>query len=420
MNVSVKLLPKQLQFLTSPKRFVLYSGGRGSGKSRSLAYAAFRDACNEFNEVLVVRKALTDLKSSTLMSLIGGEDPVIPVEAMEYHNKTEGIIKIKGGGIIRYRGLDRSTSVRSMNNGLICIDEVIEFSEREYEELLYSLRNKAGSLKVYMATNPGLPSPENFLYRKFFIEKNDDHEVITTSSYDNHHLPSQFFDMFKHMNEDRKKQMVDGLWVALDNVVFPEFSRQKHTKCLEKDGFEEYILGIDWGQSHPVALLLCGVYHNKIHVLKEFVQKDILIDKLRAIIKETWNKYSNLTIIYDPSAKVIANDLANIGITLKKANNDVAVGINRIHNRLGNGDLVIDESCENLIREFENYCYKEGTEIPKKIGDDCLDVIRYVCNELDDATGTFIYPQVFESKEVERPEDEEELWVSNDRYTEAN
>jgi len=412
ITLKPKLLEKQHRFLHSDKRFLLYSGGRGSGKSRSLAYAAFRDACNPFNEVLVVRKQLTDLKSSTLMSLIGGENPVIPVKAQEYHNKTEGIIKIKGGGIIRYRGLDRSTSVRSMNNGCICIDEVTEFTEREYEELLYSLRNKAGSLKVYMATNPGLPSPDNFLYRKFFIEHNDDHEVITTSSYDNHHLPSEFFDMFKHMDEGRKKQMVEGLWVALDNVVYPEFSRAKHIKDLDKAAYEEYILGIDWGQTHPTALLLAGITKGSIYILKEFVQKDILIDKLRAIIKEVWEKYSNLTIIYDPSAKLIANDLANIGITLKKANNEGYVGINRIHNKLENGQLLVDSSCINLVREFENYQYKEGTDTPKKIGDDCLDVLKYITNEVDDAVGTYIYPQIMGEPERTVEEEDEDLWTT--------
>ena len=405
MKVSITLLPKQLQFIHSTAKEILYSGGVGSGKSRILCYAAFREACKPHNEVLLIRKTLVSLKKSTLISLIGGQDPVIPKGCYE-HNKGDNTITINGGGVIYLLGMDEPTRIRSMNLGCVCVDEGIEFSEEEYLELTYRLRNTNGSRQLYTATNPSAPNIDNWMYKRFFLENNGNREVITASSFENHYLPADYFDSFKDLDPQRKKRMLDGEWVALDNVIFNDFSREKHVRSLDKNGYEEYVLSVDWGQSHPSALILAGITKGQISVISEHVEKDILIDKLRSIIKNTWNKYSNLTIVYDPSAKVLANDLANIGITLKKANNDVQVGINRIHNRLANSGLMVDVGCSNLIREFESYQFKEGTEIPKKVGDDCLDALRYIVNECDDSVGTYIYPQVMGAGEEERVEEE--------------
>ena len=405
MNINVKLLPKQYEFLDSKEKYILYSGGRGSGKSRVLAYAAFREASKPHNKVLLARKTLTDLKASTLESLF----EIIPPEAIEYHNKSEGIIKIRGGGILQYRGLDRGMSVRSMNIGCLCLDEAIEFTLEEYEEMAYGLRSKKGSMQVYLATNPGPPNKDQWLYKQFFIDKDKDHKVITSSSYDNFYLPESFFDSFKYMDADRRKRMVDGEWVAIEGQVFKNFSREQHVRILPKSGYEEYYLSIDWGQTHLAAFILCGVTKNIISVIEETAKSDLLIAQIKKTVVKMNEQYRNLQILYDPSAPILANELSNIGIQAFKANNDVNVGIDRIRDRLGNGSLLIDPSCDTLIREFENYVYKGNSEKPVKKGDDCLDALRYVVNEVQDTQGNYIYPKFLDEEEDLYKRDEEDI-----------
>ena len=406
-NIEVKLLPKQMQFLQSKKKFTMYSGGRGSGKSQVLCYAAFMQASIPYNEVLLVRKTRVDLMSTTLVSLLGGENPILPQEFIEAHNKSEGTIKIKGGGVIRYRGLDKGTSVRSVNSGCLCIDEVCEFTEEELEELYYGLRGKYGNLQVYMATNPGIPSPNNFLYRKFFLEKNDDHLVITSSSYENHHLPKSFFNMTKHMNASRRKQMIEGLWCTVEGLVYDNFDRGLHVKSIPERAYDEHILAIDWGQTHPSAFMLAGVKGKKISVLEEFGGSNLLLKQIKDKVLTLREKYNNLEIYYDPSAPILANELGNIGINLVKANNDRLVGIDRIRNHLGENMLEIDSGCVNLIREFENLTYIKGSDKPEKKGDDYLDALRYVVNAVDDRQGSYIYPKFLE---FEEDPDEFDMW----------
>ena len=401
MELTVNLLDKQLEFIDAKEKFVLYSGGRGSGKSMVLAWAAFMQACKKGNQVLLIRKFFEDLRDTTLKSLL----EIIPPSCIESHNKSEKAIKIKGGGVILYKGLDRSTSVRSMNTGCLCVDEAIELTESEIEELLYGLRNPKGSMQFYAATNPGSPDPKNWLYKSFFINKDKDHKVITTSSYDNHFLPASFFKMFDYMDETRKKRMVMGQWVAIEGAVFDNFSRTNHVKELSKSGYGEYRLGMDWGQTHAMALILCGITEGKISVIEEMCKSNMLISNVKNYVIQLKNKYPNLTIYYDPSAPVLANELANIGINIEKANNDRGVGFDRMRNRFANGGLVIDSYCVNLIREIENLTYKPGTEQPVKKGDDCIDGLRYIVNSLDDEQGVFIYPTFIDDEDDEEIRD---------------
>jgi hypothetical protein len=161
-------------------------------------------------------------------------------------------------------------------------------------------------------------------------------------------------------------------------------------------------------------MLLVGKDKDRLFVLEEFYKCDPSLNTLRTVIKGMYDKYPGITLLYDPSAKILFNDLTNIGITLKKANNDVAVGINRIRTKLevrnDQADIVIHPRCVNLIREFENYQYKPNSEVVKKINDDLLDPLRYICNEVDDEKGTtkpFIMD--YESADNEAEEELEQM-----------
>jgi len=414
---TIQLLPKQYDFIHSTKREVLFSGGYGSSKTTSGCYAAFRQAVIPNNLVVIVRKTLTSLKRSTLLTLVGGTNPVLPRGSYNYI-KSEGIIKINNGGAIYILGLDDETRIRSMNVGCIFVDEMTELTESEYMELFYRLRLDAGSRQIFSATNPAGPS--HWAYKRFFMEKSNDREVITTSSLENTHLPQDYIDSLKQMEGTLYKRYVSGEWVALDDLVFSNFNREVHVKKIDKDEkYEEYFLGIDYGQTHPSALLLVGKTRDRLFVLEEYCKQDPSIDKLRELIRKVHERYPNCTLLYDPSAKILYNDLNNIGITLKKANNDVAVGINRIRTKLNvrndSTDIVINSSCTNLIREFENYQYKPDSESVKKINDDCLDCLRYVTNEVEDLKAGFIYPQIYNPDEGD-DEQEDDTFVENNEY----
>lgn len=408
-TIQINLLPTQDDFVFSTRKEVMFSSGYGAGKSMAGCLAVVRQAIIPGNVTVIARKTLTSLKRSTVLTLTSGTNPVLPPGSFTYV-KSESRIDIVNGGCIYLMGLDDETRVRSMNIGAVFIDEMSELSEDEYKELYYRLRLEQGSRQMWSATNPAGPS--HWAYKRFFLDNNPERQVITASSLDNPHLPEDYKKSLMEMDGGLRQRYVEGLWVALDDLVFPNFTREKNVRNLsnaEKD--EEYLLGIDWGQTHPSALVLVGKTRDRIRVLGEWVKCDPSINTLIEIVRVTAEKYPGLSILYDPSAKQIANELANINVKCQKANNDVSVGIARMRTKLDKRndmpDLVVDSRCTNTIREFESYQYKPGSEAVKKINDDCLDALRYCINECEDVKGMYIHPTVEPVTKALEDEDEE-------------
>ena len=409
----VPLFRKQYEFISSPAKETFFVGGVGSGKTLALAWSLFMEASKPHNECILMRKTLKSLKSTTLPILLKGSNPVMPHGSYKL-NKADNIIEVNGGGIIYCLGMEHVETIRSINAGGIFLDEAIEFTKEEYHELLMRLRNVNGSRIMRCVSNAADPS--HFLYKHFFVErmKNGDafksRKVITASSFENSLLPSDYIhDTLGNLDENTHKRMVEGRWIKYSGLVYPSFDRNVHVSELCKDGYEEYYLGIDWGQTHPTAILLIGYTKGIIYVLDELCKSDMGIQTIRNYIKDIKDRYSNITLLYDPSAKILFNDLANVGVYLKKANRDVPVGIGRVRSyfnyntvhdvgKIGERGIFIDSGCVNLIRELECYQYKDvGKNIGssgavKKENDDCLDSLRYVVNEIEDGRGSFIYP----------------------------
>jgi hypothetical protein len=63
-----ELLPSQERFINSTKKEILFSGAWRAGKSKILCFALLKQVIkNPHNTVLLCRKTLESLKSSTLM-----------------------------------------------------------------------------------------------------------------------------------------------------------------------------------------------------------------------------------------------------------------------------------------------------------------------------------------------------------------
>lgn len=379
-------LPSQRRFIDSTKKQVLYSGGYGSGKSQALAMAMLKQITIPNNVVLLIRKTLVSLKKSTMINLIGGVKPILPNGSYVY-NKADGIIKVNDGATIYCCGMDDPQRIRSFNLGAAYVDEVTEFTEEEFKEIGWRLRLEFGSRQLLCCGNPA--GKNHFLYKHFFLENNNNREVITSSSLENKYLTSDYIDELKTMEGGLYKRYVEGQWVELDNIIFDSFNRNIHVKSnVKTNDFEEYYIGIDYGYTHNTGIVVVGKRGDRLVVIDEFYKNKLLLRDIVEKMMEFKQAYNNPIVVYDPSAAGLGAELENIQMNVFKANNDVQAGIDRIRNKLNvrndSPDLVISDKCVNMIKEMENYQYQQGTEKPLKIGDDLVDPLRYVCNYIDD------------------------------------
>ena len=89
-------------------------------------------------------------------------------------------------------------------------------------------------------------------------------------------------------------------------------------------------------------------------------------------------------MILDPAAASFKAQLEKDGYKVKKAKNDVLDGIRFVATLLLSGSIFIDQSCENLIKEFASYIWdakagERGEDKPVKEHDHALDALRYFC-----------------------------------------
>lgn len=399
----IQVFSKQLQFLSSNKKEVMYAGGLGGGKSRALAIALFKNAQVIGAKCLLIRKTSLSLKKpgNVLDVLMGTKNPVLLPNSY-FHHKQDCVIKLNGGGEIYYCGMNNATRILSTEFSFIAIDEARELSEEEYLTLFYRLRSDIGSLQLVCATNPATPS--HFLYKRYFLDKSLNREVITAKTYDNPFLPKDYIDSFADLSPSQKEKLVEGKWISVENAIYSEFSRDKHVRHLKEDTYDDYYLGLDFGFTDPTCLIAVGRKGDRLFVLEELYKRKMLLDQIKGYVIEFSNKYNNPTLIVDPSAALLIAEFQNIGINAIKANNDISVGIARVRSRLmvrnDSPDIIINDTCVNGIAEMENYCYEDETEKPRPGNDHFCDPLRYVVNYLDDKKCTYQIPIVYTGEDI--------------------
>jgi len=376
---------KQIAFLNSTKREVLYSGAYGAGKTRSLCLKTLIHAAIPGNLVGLCRKTLSSMKQTTLRTLLypDGSLPAILPEGRYRHFKQEHLIKIHGGGDIFYFGLDDPLKAGSLNLGACGIDEAVELEEEDYTMLLGRIRNHADPCRqIFGACNPGAPT--HFLYKRFFEQQNPKRQVITTGSHDNFFLPSDYLESLDEFTGQNKERYVEGKWVAFEGLVYDMWDASVFVR-EEEFTPETVVAGIDKGYPSPSSIIIIGVNSDgKVRVLDEFYAAKTLSDDLIRQAKRLSTEYNIDVFMVDPSCADLIELMRRDGLPAHAANNSVQAGINCVGSFLriladNCPYMTVSPLCINLIKEFAAYRWKDKSikEQPVKEADHALDALRY-------------------------------------------
>jgi len=370
-----QLYKEQWDFVKATEKEIMFSGGFGAGKSLTLCLKLLQDAIIPNNFCLLARKTLTDLKDSTLRTLLYGSGkcpPILPKGTYK-HDKINSLIHLYNGGTIKYTGIE-NLKVRSINAGIVAIDEVVELNEDEYISLFSRLRCDVGSRRMIMATNPG--SQNHFLYNRFFIDNTEKkRKVITCDSRNNIYNPQDYTDSLNEFTGVRRLKYLEGLWANLDNIIYPTFIKEKNVKHVDATLYKEFVIGVDAGYNHPAALVLMGRDEfNNLHVFDEWREREQLNSQIIKAAKK-WIDYTNIISI-DPSAASLQAEAESQGFKTEHAKNEVDKGIDLIRDYFGRVKLTISPSCQKLINELENYSYDDNKKVSKE-NDDLCDSLRY-------------------------------------------
>lgn len=283
----------QTEFLASDEDEVLFSGGRGSGKSAALMVDPLRYCHKKTFRALIVRRTMPELRSliSEAKELYFQAFPGVRWK------EQEKMFVFPSGATIEFGYCDNIDDVeryRGQQYAWLGIDELTHFDSPEiYNKLKGSLRTTDPTQKVYVrcTTNPNgkgkwwvreyfidnAPSGKTFtlefdtpigklrITRKWFNSTVMDNPTILQNN-------PQYIATLASYPEALRKQWLEGSWDAVEGMAFPDFSTSIHVIDPFKIPHSWLkFRGCDWGYASRAACVWLAVdQDNNIYVYREF------------------------------------------------------------------------------------------------------------------------------------------------------
>jgi PBSX family phage terminase large subunit len=374
------LFPRQQRFVLSPAPYPAYIGGIGSGKSfAGGAKVISRLGRKELG--MIAAPTYPMLRDSTLEGFFRQLDDLgIPYE---FH-KGEYTITFPTGHKILCRSLEDPNKVRGPNLDYAWMDEAA-FVTGEAWNILKG-RVRVGSQPQLWIT--GTPKGRNWVWEAYERDGTGNefdpiHPLFRVRTDENPELPAGFAASLGYTDEFAEQEL-GGEFVAFEGLVYKSFRRSVNVRAVPEAEDWPGVLGLDIGATNPTALLDIRYSDRRVHILREFYQRGLSTDDVTDAVVCQWNAGNYELVVVDPSSAGLILTLEQRGIRVRKAINDIVLGIMQVKSIIPT--LTVDPSCVNLIAEYESYHYPEGrrgaTDIPVKANDHAMDVVRYVCMEL--------------------------------------
>ncbi|HEV3250096.1 MAG TPA: terminase family protein, partial [Puia sp.] len=161
-----------------------------------------------------------------------------------------------------------------------------------------------------------------------------------------------------------------GLWCLAEGAIFDFFDEKIHVVKRPPRAAEYWIAGIDYGTTNAFACVLVGINSGKTTQSGtcRWVEAEYYWNSKKEGRQKTNSEYANdvaeflepygiKSVYVDPSAASFKLELRKKGFTVVDADNDVTNGITFMTSEMAKGNLFVCESCPNLIREIQSYCW---------------------------------------------------------------
>lgn len=261
--------------------------------------------------------------------------------------------------------------------------------------------------KYYFNCNP--EHPEHWFHKKWILDADGENKKNI------YHLHFLMEDNPIMTAEKIKKQedlfsgifyqrYILGLWVVAEGLVYPHFDnkvrfREFYDKIhnryyvvdsQNKKHYGKYYVSIDYGTSNPFSAGLWFVTDTFALRIKEYYynsretgQQKTDDEYYKELVKFIGNRPIELLVV-DPSAASFITLLRRKEMKVIKAVNDVIDGIRITSSYLVSKKILINEKCEDCIREFGLYSWDDKATEDRvvKAYDHALDDIRYFSNTI--------------------------------------
>lgn len=188
-----------------------------------------------------------------------------------------------------------------------------------------------------------------------------------------------------------------GLCTGIEDLIFYMFNTDDHVDDPDPNNIGEIGIGIDYGQKNATTFQAFGldVPSRKLRGLSEYYHSgrdsgqrapSLYAQDFKEFCHKLEITYGHPVswVVIDPSARGLAEEIKRLmpNISIKGADNTVALGISRVQKLLTYKCMTISNAQPHLITEMGLYQYDEksieaGKEVPLKVNDHCQDAVRY-------------------------------------------
>ena len=372
-----------MQFLMSDNmRYYVAYGGRGSGKSWSVARFLLALALTNKYRILCTREYQTSITDSVHYLL---SSQIRALSLSPYFKITQTQITSRAGSTFIFKGIHRNIDeIKSLEDIDICwVEEAQRASEDSWRVLTPTIR--APNSRIFVTFNPLHESDPT--YQRFVINPPRT-AIVKKVNWD----ANPFFN--ETLNQERLYTL------EANPTIYPHVWEGECLKISEalifKDKFEvcafdtpddvRFYHGIDWGFANdPVVLIRAFSVSDNLYIDREAYALRIEIDELPQFFSsiETAPVWP---IKADSSRPETISYLEKRGFNIKAASHkkgfsdSVIEGVNHLRSFK---KIYIHERCKHVIDEFNSYSYKvdkQTNEILPIIVDahnHCIDALRY-------------------------------------------
>jgi len=201
--------PDKVGFLFEPMRYKILYGGRGSGKSHSVARALLLLGIDDKHRILCAREIQKSVRDS-VHKLLSDLIPSMGLSA--YYEIQEAIIRGTNGTEFLFSGLSSQTasSIKSMEGCTrVWCEEAANISKKSWDILIPTIR--AEGSEIWATFNPELETDDT--YQRFVTNPPPNCMTVHMNYHDNHWFPLVLEQERLHCQE-RNPEDYDNIWLG--------------------------------------------------------------------------------------------------------------------------------------------------------------------------------------------------------------
>lgn len=376
----------QQQVLDTQAEQILVVAGHRGGKTTVGAIWFINEIANDLKagikaDYLILGPTYRILNQSTLRTLFEWWP-----RSLGTYKKQDSLIQLPNGGVVWIRSADKPDAVEGLTARRCWMDEAALCNETTYDKVCQRLVQKAGEAKgrLLMTTTP-YGSPSSWMNVRLIELRKQLNWLfyINFSMADNPFIDRAVYDRAKAtMNESIFQRDFEGRFVKIEGLIYPEFNRLDHTcEPFDIPAHWPKWAGLDYGWTDPTSVL--GICYDpeekKFYIYTQFYKNKQLAEKIGEFLNDKKFSYT----LWDPAAVAVMNEVRSVcKLRMEQADNSVDIGIQRITKLLKENRIKVFDTCEDLVREIEGYCYEKQQPNGKapKPGHDCShspDSLRY-------------------------------------------